>query len=206
MKGGTRWIAIGCGGLISLVTLCFCGAVLVNVLAPVAGMPPILATVPPATETSVAPTDEVIDPTTGPSTDEPTVGLGASRTWWDANHTKTGDDLLSVVYDDSYVVTFVGDRAQSVEARFQKGDEKNQIQIAAGLLLLSPRDVVIGEEYQPDKVNAPETFVVPCTSAWLADKFSEEWWFGSPPGTFMVIYHLYDGKATSMRLTTGNNP
>lgn len=67
MRGRTRWIAIGCGGLIAMVVFCGCAAVLVNVLAPVAGLPPLVATVPPAT--AAPPTN----------TPDPTDGLGATR-------------------------------------------------------------------------------------------------------------------------------
>lgn len=74
MKGNRRWVIFGCGGLMAMVALCVCAAFLINVMAPLAGMPPILATVSPTTSVP-----DAMTPTSAVGAEvvtEPTGGLG----------------------------------------------------------------------------------------------------------------------------------
>lgn len=206
MSKNRRRIGFGCGAVLALFGVCACIGIAANVLAPAVG---IAATVPPRTATS-SPTDE---PTAEPviaATDEPTGGLGATRAWWDEAWTYSGDDLLGQVYEGtggrSFIVTFVDGRAQRVEIRFATGREAMNDLIGGTAMSAMPNDVLVGHLYQPDPTNSPEIYVLPGSSAWLAGLFSEEWWFGSDPGSLNAKYNLVDGKATTIILSTGNNP
>lgn len=209
MKSSTgRNLLIGCGAIVAVLVLCGCAAVLINVLGQAAGMPSIVATVPPATET-----EAIAEPTSAPvseATDEPTGGLGATRSWWDDAWTYAGDDLLGPIFEASggrsYIVTFVDGRAQRVEIRFAEGREAMNDLIGATALSVMPNDVRLGDLYQPDPTSSPEIYVLPGSSAWLAGLFSEEWWFGSDPGSLNAKYNLVDGKVSTIIVSTGNNP
>ncbi len=191
----SRRILIGCGALASVAILCGCGAILVNVFAPVAGSSPLAATVPPAT------------PAPPTSTPEPTGGLGATRAWWEREHRRTGEESLWQIFDDKrYLVIFIDDRAQNIEKRFGQGVTLVESEVERQAAELLPTDAVFVEAYQPDAVNTPETHVMVYTSAWLAGVFDEAQWYGADPGTFIVLYHVYDGGVTNLIISTGNNP
>lgn len=208
-------LLIGC---VALVLMCAAVMFFVNVVVPRMGLAaPVSTATVRVSELTIAPTLELTStpdvqstkPPADLSTVEPTTGLGATRAWWDSNFEQSGDDLLGVVYTGggkTYIVTFSDNRAQAIEIRFSKGDEAQNDELFATASGFMPSDVEFGETYQPDPITSPETFVVPAHSEWLSSVFTDEWWFGAEPGSLITIYHLVDGKASSIKLATGNNP
>lgn len=185
---------------------CACVGLAINILGPLTGM---TVTVAPPTVTPQA----LIEPTSAPTAevaDEPTGGLGATRSWWDEAWTYAGDDMLGPIFESSggrsCIVTFIDGRAQRVEIRFSEGREPMNDLIGATALSVMPNDVQLGDLYQPDPTSSPEIYVLPGSSAWLAGLFSEEWWFGSDPGSLTAKYNLVDGKATTIIVSTGKEP
>lgn len=175
----------------------FVAYVVVSTLGAVGGLPdaPLLATVRPTDAPTAAPTDE------------PTGGLGATRAWWEREHRLTGEESLWQIFDDKrYLVIFIDDRAQDIEKRFGQGVTLVESDVERQAAELLPADAVFVEAYQPDAVNTPETHVMVYTSAWLAGVFDEAQWYGADPGTFIVLYRIYDGGVTNLIVSTGNNP
>lgn len=184
----TRRILIGCGALVTVAVLCGCAAVLFNVLTSAAGMPPILATVPPATlpvATSQPATSSPTDEPTPVLDSEPSGGLGATRA--------ALEDQLA----DDFIAYFVGDRAWYIERQSASGLDAD-----AEIRALIPTDSVLLDTYPlADGDRTARVY----TSAWLAGLFGDEQWGGEDPGTFTVTFNSI-GAVTRLVIATGENP
>lgn len=134
----------------------------------------------------------------------PSGGLGASKAQWEQEHTEGETIFAMIEYDNgAYLVTFVDDKIQHLELTVTDDPNLDNARTRAETFI--PEDSQFQETYSPE--GFPELIVDLYTSESLGKRFASDWvWFDSEPGTFIVIYSVYDGNVARILMATGNNP
>ncbi len=191
-------------------------AVLENTPAPAAGLEPTNTVAPTGTpEPTNTPeptaTFEPIDtPTPEVAPSSPigafsSGGLGLGKDEWEQQHNADEDSYDMGYYDDGrYMVLFVEDRISELELTFDELDlTLDEARIEAEALI--PKDSQYIEAYNPD--DFPEWTVDVYSSQSLIGQYEADWvWFDSDPGTFTILYDIYDSLVARVVISTGNSP
>jgi hypothetical protein len=203
-------------------------ALLENTPAPTAGLDPASTVEPTST---LAPTGTP-EPTNAPpptATHEPTAilepidtatpevapsssfgtfssgGLGLSKSEWEQQHNADEDSYDIGYYDDGkYLVLFDEGKISEIELMFDELDlTLDEARIEAESLI--PEDLQFVENYSPE--DSPEWTVDIYTSKSLIEQYEADWvWFDSDPGTFSILYDVYDGFVARIVIAIGDSP
>ena len=125
-----------------------------------------------------------------------------SKEIWEDRYGAGSDHFMGFSYaNDGYWVTFIDNRIEWLGIQELGFPSLEEARTLAGRFL--PRDSVYVETYVPEDV--PQLSVDVYTSESLIERFDSDWWFGSEPGTFIVVYALFE-DGSDMVIATGNNP
>ena len=131
-------------------------------------------------------------------------GLGLAKAAWEKEHRETGKDILGPIYDERYIIIFIGNNIQYIERQWSTNNSVTSEAVETESKNLIPADSQLIETYSPE--GRPETIVNLYLSESLKSRFDADWWIGGEPGNFTVQYNVLDGKVTRMIIATGNNP
>ena len=132
-------------------------------------------------------------------------GLGLSKSEWEQQHNADEDSYDIGYYDDGkYLVLFDEGKISEIELMFDELDlTLDEARIEAEALI--PEDNQFVETYSPD--DFPEWTVDVYSSESLIGQYEADWvWFDSDPGTFSILYDVYDGFVARIVIATGDSP
>lgn len=130
-------------------------------------------------------------------------GLGLARGNWEASHTPTGDGAVGPEYDGNIEIMLdEQDRIHHMERIFRPGIAAVEVKKIGESFI--PEDSKFIKTYTPE--GRPEMTVHVYRSESLAQRFDEQWFFSSSPGTFIIFYNKYDGMVDRLVIATGDNP
>jgi DNA-directed RNA polymerase subunit RPC12/RpoP len=131
-------------------------------------------------------------------------GLGLSKAEWEQQHNADEDlDDMGFYDNGKYLVLFIEDKVSEIELML---DEPNltidEARIEAQSLI--PEDNQYLEAYSPD--DSSEKMIEVYSSESLIGQYEDdEVWFDSDPGTFSILYDVYDGFVPVVIISTGDS-
>ena len=132
-------------------------------------------------------------------------GLGLSKAEWERQHNPDEDSYDIGYYDDGkYLVLFDEDKISEIELMFDRLDlTLDEARTEAESLI--PEDNRSIETYSPD--GFPEWTIDVYSSESLIGQYESDWvWLDSDPGTFSILYEIYEDFVARAVITTGDSP
>ena len=130
-------------------------------------------------------------------------GLGLSQQEWEKAHKQSEADSPYTKYDgDKYWIIFMDGKVWSLDRDYDEDEPVLDKARQEGKSLI-PKDAELIESFSPD--GFPELTVDLYLSESLKTRFDSDVWHDDEPGTFMVIYGVYDKKVGNFTIGTGND-